>query len=65
MEELLKPADVADILKISRATAYRMLKQGEIPTMRIGSLVRVRKSDLDQFIRETRDKSISNALPKA
>lgn len=65
MEELLKPAEVANILKISQAKAYSMLKQGMIPTMRIGSLVRVRKSDLDRFIRETGDLHIPNTLPKA
>ena len=58
MEELLKPAEVADILKISQAKAYSMLKRGTIPTVRIGSLVRVKKSVLDQFIRELRDQNI-------
>jgi excisionase family DNA binding protein len=64
-EQLLDPGDVAEILQVSKASAYRMLKQGELPTIRIDSLVRVRKPDLDQFICEIRDQSISNALPKA
>ena len=49
-ERLLKPAEVADILQISRAKAYLLLKQGEIPTVRIGTLVRVRRGDLERYI---------------
>ena len=65
MEELLKPAEVADILKISQAKAYSMLRQGAIPVVHIGSLVRVRQADLDRYIREIRDQNNSSALPKA
>lgn len=51
-EQLLNPADVAEILKISKALAYKMLKEGEIPTVRFGSSVRVRREDLDRYIYE-------------
>jgi excisionase family DNA binding protein len=51
-EQLLKPADVAEILQISKALAYKMLKQGDIPTVRFGSTVRVRREDLDKYIYE-------------
>jgi putative molybdopterin biosynthesis protein len=50
--ELLKPDEMADVLKISRAKAYTMLRRGEIPAVRIGSLVRVRRSDLERYILE-------------
>jgi putative molybdopterin biosynthesis protein len=50
--ELLKPDEMADVLKISRAKAYTMLRRGELPTVRIGSLVRVRRSDLERYIHE-------------
>ncbi len=65
MEELLKPAEVAVILKISQAKAYTMLRREVMPIVRIGSLVRVRKSDLDKFIRETGNLSNPMTLPKA
>ena len=64
-EQLLNPADVANILKISQATAYSMLKREMIPTMHIGTLVRVRKADLDQYIRERSEKNTPDSLPKA
>ena len=51
-ERLLKPAEVAEILQISKALAYQMLKQGEIPTVRFGSTVRVRREDLEKYIYE-------------
>jgi excisionase family DNA binding protein len=60
--KLLKPAEVADILNISRAQTYAMLKRGEIPSVRIGNVVRVRKQDLEQFIHE---KGEANSAPVA
>jgi excisionase family DNA binding protein len=51
-EDLLTPAEVADILKASKATAYGLLSRGVIPTVRIGSLVRVRRGDLERYLRE-------------
>jgi excisionase family DNA binding protein len=63
-EKLLKPADVAQILGISQAKAYTMLRRGMIPKLMIGSLVRVRKVDLDQFILDMKQDN-TNTLPKA
>ena len=48
--KLLKADEIADILKISLAKAYTMLQRGELPTVRIGRLVRVRQSDLEKYI---------------
>lgn len=51
MEELLlKPDEVAEILKISKAQTYAFLKRGEIPVIRLGTLVRVRPRDLEKYI---------------
>lgn len=49
---LLQANDVARILNISRSLAYRILKRGEIPTIRIGTAVRVRESDLITYIQK-------------
>lgn len=51
MDQLLTGGEVADILRISRSYAYMLMKRGEIPTVRIGSVVRVRLEDLDAYIR--------------
>ena len=58
-EEMLTPAEVADILKISRAMAYTLLQRCEIPSKRIGTLVRVKRSDLERYLNETGDEKNS------
>ena len=51
-EQLLTTAEVAEKLHISAAHAYKLLKDGKIPTVRFGKLVRVKKEDLDKYIFE-------------
>ena len=51
---LLKAADVARYLSVSRTEAYRLMKS-EIPVIRFGaSTVRVQLSDLERFIENSR-----------
>jgi excisionase family DNA binding protein len=50
--KLLTPGEVAEVLKVSKAKAYSLLKNGEIPTVRIGALVRVRQQDLERYVNE-------------
>ena len=49
-DEFLTAGEVAKILKISRALAYRMIQTRELPSFSIGRTVRVRRVDLDVFI---------------
>jgi len=49
---LLKNDEVAEILQISRSMAYALMKRGDIPTVRIGTSVRVRPEDLEKYIEE-------------
>lgn len=51
--KLLKAKEVADVLQVSRSLAYQMMRRGEIPTVRVGSAVRVRRSDLEEFIKRS------------
>ncbi len=51
-EQLLKNEEVARILHVSRSFAYLLMRRGEIPTVRIGTAVRVRREDLEQYISE-------------
>jgi excisionase family DNA binding protein len=51
-ESLLRSDEVAEILKVSVSMAYTLMRRGDIPTVRIGSSVRVRKEDLDRYIQE-------------
>ena len=49
---LLNGIEVARILNISKALAYRMMQKGEIKVVRFGKSVRVSESDLKTFIEE-------------
>jgi len=50
-ERLLKAIEVAEILNISRAMAYRLMQTRQIPTVRIGTSRRVRLVDLQNYIK--------------
>lgn len=49
---LLDAEEVAQQLRISIALAYRLIQRGQIRSVRIGRLVRVRKNDLERFIEQ-------------
>ncbi len=47
---LLKPAEVAKMISVSRNVMYEMLHTGEIPSLRIGKSIRVPKKALLEWI---------------
>lgn len=51
-QHLLRVSEVADRLALSRATAYRLIQQGLIPTIRIGASIRVSADALDRCIQD-------------
>ena len=50
MDEILTIPEVADYLKMSKSKVYRMVQRGQIPYVRIGRNVRIRKQDLLAWI---------------
>mgnify|MGYP000912638816 CR=1 FL=1 len=50
--QLLKAVEVQEILRVSRATAYRLMRSGALPTIRINGVVRVPLQDLIQWMNE-------------
>jgi excisionase family DNA binding protein len=51
MLDLLTVPDVARELKVSRGLAYRLVREGEIPALRISEAnIRVRRADLDRYV---------------
>lgn len=50
--KLLKGKEVATMLGVSISFAYLLMKRGDIPTVRIGTAVRVRLEDLERYICE-------------
>jgi excisionase family DNA binding protein len=63
-EQLLRPADIAEILQVSKALAYQILARGEIPCVRFGKTIRVRKEDLDKYIYENVGKNSNGETNK-
>lgn len=56
-EKLLKPREVADMLNISRSLVYQLIRSQEIPAVRIKATVRVKASDLADFINGNQNKN--------
>jgi len=54
---LLKGNQVAELLNVSRSQAYRMMRKGEIPTIRFGKSIRVNPEDLETFLEQCRTDS--------
>ena len=48
---LLRAAEVAELLGISRAKAYRLMQSRELPVVMLGKSVRVPRERLLEFIR--------------
>lgn len=45
--------EVAEILNISKALAYRLIAEGKIRSIRFGRTVRVQREALDEFIQKS------------
>jgi excisionase family DNA binding protein len=39
--DLLTPAEVAKIMRVSKSTVYRWVEEGTLPAMRLGGVVRI------------------------
>lgn len=49
-DPLLTAAEVADQLRVSTMTVYRLIRRGELAAVRVGRNYRVRQSDLAAFL---------------
>ena len=48
----LTPAEVADMLRVSTMTVYRLIKAGDIKAVRVGKSYRLTEEDVDQYLAE-------------
>ncbi|NQT93673.1 MAG: helix-turn-helix domain-containing protein [Lentisphaerae bacterium] len=48
---LLNQQQVADLLGVSRHTIRRLVKGGQLPTVRVLEACRYRRSDVEEFVR--------------
>jgi excisionase family DNA binding protein len=57
--EFLTRDDLAKLLKISRASVYRLAERRQIPFFKVGGSIRFAKSDVLTFLRKGRVDAIS------
>jgi excisionase family DNA binding protein len=53
-EELLTVDEVQELLKVGRTFAYSLVRSGELPSYRVGRLLRVRRQDIDHWLEHNR-----------
>jgi excisionase family DNA binding protein len=51
-EIIMTAEEAAAYLRVHRRMIYRLLKRRELPAFKIGSDFRLRKADIDEWIRE-------------
>ena len=49
---LLTVNEVADLLRVSRMTIYRMIRQGDMAALRVGRNYRLREEDVHSYLTE-------------
>lgn len=47
---ILTVSDLADILNISRNTAYDIIRSEQIKSKRVGNQIRIQKTDLENYL---------------
>lgn len=48
--KLLTAGEVADLLRVSTMTVYRLIRGGELKAVRVGRSYRVRQDELDAYL---------------
>jgi excisionase family DNA binding protein len=46
----LTVAEVAELMRVSTMTVYRLIKSGDLPSVRVGKSYRLREEDIDSFL---------------
>lgn len=63
MEEILTLEDVADYLKVTPRTIYRLAREGKLPAFKLGGVWRFRRSELQSWIDKELDHR-SRSIPE-
>jgi excisionase family DNA binding protein len=49
-DRLLTAAELAATMGVSNMTVYRLIRNGDLPALRVGKNYRIRESDVDVFL---------------
>ena len=55
MQKLMTLGEVADYLRLSKDTVYRMASTGKLPASKVGSQWRFRREDVDQWLEKNKN----------
>lgn len=50
ISRLLTVAEVANVIRVSRMTVYRLIRRGQLKAIRVGRNYRVREDDLGRYL---------------
>ena len=53
MKENYKPAEVAELLGVSRQTIYNWIRAGKLEAKKLGGVVRISREQLERFTGES------------
>jgi len=51
--KFLTVAEVADMMRVSKMTVYRLVHGGDLPAVRVGRSFRVREEDANDYIKNS------------
>lgn len=51
-EPMMTALEVADYLRVSKMTVYRLVHEGEIASIRVGRSIRIRRSEFERYLSE-------------
>ena len=51
LTRLLTVQEVAEVMRVSRMTVYRLIRAGQLKAVRVGRNYRVREEDLSAYLR--------------
>ena len=58
-DNFLSPEDLAQKFKISLSSVYKLVRSGEIPSIRLGKIYRIPESSLSHYLRHQQQKRFS------
>jgi len=54
LDRYLKPSKIAESLNVSRAVVHELLNKGEIPSIRIGKMRRIKERDFQAYLERSK-----------
>jgi len=63
--KLLTPSQAASILKVSRRTLDRMIKNGQMPAIKVGGQWRILESRFEQWVQQEASRSFDGLFSTA